>query len=1104
LNAVADPPPQRTPAPGAGASAPVPRLLVLTGVLALLVVVTARLGLSMAIGSAGITPLWPPSGIALAALLLYGRRALPGIAVGAFAQYTIIAPDPGLLQSRAVLASVAALTGLALAQCAIGALALRGFAGRLREHPVQATLRFVAVAAAACAPSAVAGPFLLHMIMPSHMAEPLFTVLTWWVGDTTGMLVVAPPLLLALHPALRSERITVQAFPTICLGLGLTLFTTFTTGLQARDARFQRFDAETRRLAVALANHAEMAGRDLETLQHVFRRVPMDRDEFRAIAAPMLDRSPWQSTFGWLPRVTADERAHFEIASDGLDGASIRELAGDAALVRARPRPEYWPLAWTAPEFGREALIGVDNGADRWRGPALVHAREGGRLSVTPPLHTLANSTDERLVQVMYAPIEPADERGPAPRGARAVTGLVSATIDLERLLQAALAQRDVTGQQVLMFDAAAPEAALRWIDAQHVDVLDAAALRGALAHLEDGVYRRLDVPVADRDWVIVCRPEWAGTLTVIGLVQVGVFLGGLAFTALITGFLMVRRRRDEALQQARARLEDQVAARTSDLATSNERLRSEIDGHRRTEVLLQEASHRAESANRAKSLFLANMSHEIRTPLNAVLGYTQLLREDRRLPADSRERLQVIHAAGNRLLGLINDVLDLAKIEAGGLQLNEEPLDLRRELREVAALFEPRAEQKGLALAVDLDLDGTPVVRGDRAKLGQIVLNLLGNALKFTEQGRITLAAWRLGGQVVVEVADTGPGMSEAERETLFLPFRQGAAGLHKGGTGLGLALSRNLAQAMGGDLEVESAPGEGTRVRLTLPMADVDAVPATGATFSGRQRLDAATPCRALVVEDDLHSRDVLVELLRTSGCTVGVALDGQEGLEASRGTGEGPLPYDIVFSDIRMPRLDGLRMMQALRADPRTAALPLIAVSASSLEHQRRDYIEQGFDDFVSKPYAFEEIYAMLVQHAGVRLHPTDDGPADGGWTGIVRLAAPADATAVPAAATAVVAVTAAAAGSPAASPAPAAHGAAWRERLQALREAAADGALHAVRRGLQALEDGDLTAERRRLVETDLRQYDFDALDARLVAWLAEDGPDASVTAPSAAR
>jgi signal transduction histidine kinase/ActR/RegA family two-component response regulator len=782
----------------------------------------------------------------------------------------------------------------------------------------------------------------------------------------------------------------------------------------------------------------------------------------------------------------AADRAHFESASDGLDGASIREIAADATLVRAGPRPEYWPLAWTAPEFGREALIGVDNAADRWRGPALAHARESGRLAVTPPLHSLANSTDERLVQVMYAPIVHNGEGAAVPHHPREVTGVVSATIDLERLLQAALAQRDVTGQQVLLFDAAAPGAALRWIDAQHVDVLDAPALHDALARMEDGVHRRLDVPVADRDWAIVCRPDWAGTLPGIGFVQIGVFAGGLAFTALITGFLMVRRRRDEALMQARARLEDQVAARTSDLATSNERLRAEIEDHRRTEALLEEASQRAESANRAKSLFLANMSHEIRTPLNAVLGYTQLLREDRRLPEDSRERLQVIHAAGNRLLGLINDVLDLAKIEAGGLQLNEEPLDLRRELQEVAALFGPRAAQKGLALAVDLDLDGAPIVRGDRAKLGQIVLNLLGNALKFTEQGRITLAAWRLGDQVIVEVADTGPGMGEAERATLFLPFRQGVAGLHKGGTGLGLALSRNLAQAMGGDLEVASTPGEGTRVRLTLPMAGIDEVPATAATFSGRQRLDADTPCRALVVEDDLHSRDVLVELLRAAGCTVGIAVDGQEGLEACRGAGTGPLPFDIVFSDIRMPRLDGLLMMRALRADPRTAKLPLVAVSASSLEHQRRDYIEQGFDDFVSKPYAFGEIYAMLAQHAGVRLHPVDDEPDAGGWSGLVRTSAAAEGPGTGARA---------AAGAPQAD-------AAWRERLEVLRAAAADGALNAVRRGLQALEPGDLSAEQRRLIDVDLRQYDFDALAARLSAWLAEDGPDPSFVAPVA--
>ncbi len=1106
--------PARPAAPPAAAAVPAgaaprgPGLVGLTLLLAVSLLATARLGLLLAVQPSAVTPLWPPSGLALAALMLFGRRALPGCALGLLAGEALSAGALGGAVAS-ILATVA-LASASLAEVALAAWLLRRVPGAMREHPVRETLRYAAVCAGCCALAALAGPLVRQLAAGADLARATaadspFGILTWWVGDTTGMLVVAPLLLVASHPLLRVDRVAVQAFPTLCLGFGLTLFTTFATGMVGREARMQRFEAEATRLAVSLANQAEMAARDLETLQHVLSRVPFNRDEFQALASPMLARSPWQSTFSWLPRVTAAQREAFETSADGLDGASVRQLADDGTLVRAGARPELFPIAWTVPQAGREALVGVDQAADRWRGPALAAARANGHVGVTVPMHSLANATDERLVQVMFAPVPPlhaAQARADAPASPR---GFVSATIDLDRLLRAALLQRDVRGQQVLLFDPRSPDAAaLEWLSATQVRMLDPAARRQADADWQQGLFRRVDVRVADRGWVLVCRPVDAGLLPAFGWAQGAVFGSGLAFTALLTGFLIARRRRDEALRQARDRLEDQVAERTRDLGQTNERLRAEVEDHRRTERLLEEASRRAEGASRAKSLFLANMSHEIRTPLNAVLGYTQLLLEDRRQPADARERLQVVHSAGYRLLGLINDVLDLAKIEAGGLQLSEGPIHLARELADVAALFAPRAREKGLDLRLDLQLDGVPLLRGDRTKLGQVVLNLLGNALKFTDEGAITLRARREAGITQIEVEDTGPGMSAAEVATLFTAFRQGSAGREKGGTGLGLALSRSIAQAMGGDLLLASTPGMGTQVQLTLPLpvdagapgagegegaGDAGLMDAPGAAGK-RRRVDPATPCRALVVEDDAHSRDVLATLLAQAGCTVTTAVDGQAGLEAceaaemggagtawlqavQQGAAPGPqptgdahaAPFDIVFSDIRMPRLDGLAMMRALRARLRTATMPLVAVSASSLEHQRRDYIDQGFDDFIGKPYPFEAIYDALAQHAHVRFvavpdedDPTaDPRPADGGD---------------------------AAAGAAAAATSPLVRDAAWQARLQALADAAAQASATAVRRGLAALHPADLDAAQRRAVEAELRRYDFDALE-RLV-------------------
>ena len=472
----------------------------------------------------------------------------------------------------------------------------------------------------------------------------------------------------------------------------------------------------------------------------------------------------------------------------------------------------------------------------------------------------------------------------------------------------------------------------------------------------------------------------------------------------------------------------------------------------------LEAAKEEAERANRSKSVFLANMSHEIRTPLNAVLGFTQLLMGDRKLPDETQARLRVIHSAGNRLLGLINDVLDLAKIESGSLQVLAAPFDLLQELRDIDALYGTHARAKGLALQSELALAPPTVVEGDRNKVGQIVANLLGNALKFTERGHIGLHVWRDGkaaDRTWFEVHDTGPGIAPEELADLFVPFRQGSAGQEKGGTGLGLALSRDMARAMGGELTVASTPGVGTQVRfwLTLPSSRLAAA---GAPVGlGAQVLEDDTPCTVLVIEDDPDSRDVLVNLLREVGCTVMQAFDGLEGLQRCRAE-----RFDIVFSDIRMPHMNGVEMIERLRADPFTATLPVVAVSASSLEHERRFYIEHGFQDFIGKPYPFQDVYRALVDYAGVRLRPlvaplpeaADEAP-------------PADALT-----------------------------AGVRDKLRALAAAASSGQLGAVARLMEGLPPEAIGAERWRAFDDAAQAYDFQLLEQRVGALLSQmDAP-----------
>lgn len=397
-----------------------------------------------------------------------------------------------------------------------------------------------------------------------------------------------------------------------------------------------------------------------------------------------------------------------------------------------------------------------------------------------------------------------------------------------------------------------------------------------------------------------------------------------------------------------------------------------DIYAQKEAERQLSLAKNTAEEATRAKSRFLANMSHEIRTPLNAVLGYTQLLMRDEKISGNQRERLQLILVASQRLLSLINDVLDLSKIESGALNLRKEYFDLHQEVADIQAIMAERAEIKGLQLITQVDLPAPFIVKGDRQKIGQILLNLLGNAIKFTPQGSVSLYVANLQGEVEFVIGDTGPGISQEELAELFAAFKQGQAGEDSGGTGLGLTLSRHLAQGMGGNLQLSSVLGQGTLAHLLLPLVNENVLLDPRDSKTTVKCLAEGSQVKVLVVEDDSASCEILVDLLQQIGCDTYAAHDGREGLAMCHAH-----QFDIIFTDIRMPGMNGLEMFRQLRTRANYAVTPIVAVSASSLEHERTYYLAQGFQEFIGKPYAFDDVFSALRQFT-TAVFEGDDGP------------------------------------------------------------------------------------------------------------------------------
>lgn len=397
-----------------------------------------------------------------------------------------------------------------------------------------------------------------------------------------------------------------------------------------------------------------------------------------------------------------------------------------------------------------------------------------------------------------------------------------------------------------------------------------------------------------------------------------------------------------------------------------------DITARKETEARLKEAKETAESATRAKSIFLANMSHEIRTPMNAILGFTQLMLRDPALTDEQKRHLGTIHRSGEYLLGLINDILEMSKIEAGRMVLNQSTFDLHALLDDIEMLFRVRTDAKNLVLLIEREDDLPRYIVGDEAKVRQILINLLGNAVKFTSEGGIAvrIAASQNGVNALrlrIEVEDTGVGISADEIGKLFQAFQQSESGIRThGGTGLGLAISKQYARLMHGDITAQSVLGKGSifRVELTIaPGAEV----APKARSESRRVIGLvkgkAVP-RILVVDDQEANRHLLEELLTLAGFEALIAGNGVEAVEVYKRE-----KLDLILMDISMPVMDGMEAMKAIKAMNHGGKTPIIAVTASAFEDKRREIQASGFDDFIRKPFRESELFEKIGEQLGL---------------------------------------------------------------------------------------------------------------------------------------
>lgn len=918
----------------------------------------ANLGFAWGALTANASLLWPPSGFALFALIAWGHRVLPGLLIGAFSTslWLSLSSVLGISVMSVLAATLIAVAGIGQAWL-VSVFYKKSFA-ESRPADIQTSAKYVVVVLASCSLASSMGNFLLFWtgIMPGAEAIKNWTV--WWFGDCLGMLMFTPLFMIIQHRKnliVHSQKII---FLTMSMGVGTTLFVFATLGYVERQHNNQGSPDNSFFMAPSFTQLSLLVmGLVMVGLLVAYIKVRQDNERLLLTNQQHLESEIFKQTEAlraandWLLKEIEERKVaqellklrenHLRTLIDNIpDPIWLKSPEGvylsiNKAVERLFHRTTEEVIGKKASGFISSTLADLLDDFDHEALGSTQSVKKAIWLDV--PFHH-----KERLMDMLKIAVR--DEQG-SPLGilgiARDITENHNLINELEKFKR--FAEFSSQGFAIVNF-----KAETLYMNRSMRKMLNKQAddeeMKGQF-----WLYYPPELQAQVRDEIfpsVIVHGHWEGELAAL-------HGDGTQFPTRETFFVI----RDE---HGRPQYIGNVMA--------------DISEQKETERELLLARDAAEEAARAKGRFLANMSHEIRTPLNAVLGYTQLLMRDRQITGGQRERLQLILTASQRLLGLINDILDLSKIESGALNLRNDYFDLHQEIAELKTILAERAQSKRLELRVSINIPIPCIVSGDRQKLGQILLNLLGNAIKFTAQGYVDLTVTRDGDIVEFLITDTGPGIAPQELNQLFSAFRQGQAGEETGGTGLGLALSKHLAIVMDGSLELTSQLGEGTQARLRLPLP-VESVARLESTMSAKVAcLAPGSDCQVLVVEDDQASCDVLFNLLEQIGCRTFAAANGREGLARCA-----EQYFDIVFTDIRMPDMNGLEMLKQLRANPSYQHTPIVAVSASSLEHERTYYLAQGFQEFIGKPYNFDEIFSALIHHTNAQFetqrHPDD---------------------------------------------------------------------------------------------------------------------------------
>lgn len=691
---------------------------------------------------------------------------------------------------------------------------------------------------------------------------------------------------------------------------------------------------------------------DLEVLQSLASFMAsvddIDRERFRSFVTPAISRHPSIQALEWIPRVSAASRSAYEklARNDGYAGFQITERQSQGLMVPAGQRAVYYPVFYVEPYEGNELALGFDLASNAVRLDALEASRDSGLTQASGPI-TLVQESEQQIGFLAYAPIYRTGMPIETPEMRRAnLKGFALAVFRVGEMIAGAFEEHSSgtspqsDGIELLVYDDG-DDGAPRLL---HVYP---SGRSGDLARNWDTDDSALHVSwtfdVAGRNWTIVAQPISLDYGRWPAWEPWAVFGVGLAFTLLLVTYLVF------SLNRARS-VEALVDQRTAELRRANDK---------------------AEQALKTKSTFVAMMSHEIRTPMNGVLGALGLLRTGK-LGEEQQALVTIALDSGEGLLAILNDILDVSKLEAGRLELETTNFNLAALVNGVIDLQTSHAEAKGVGLAATIRPGMPARLAGDPGRIRQILHNLVSNAVKFTADGQISIV---VSGQtrqtdndykLCIEVTDTGIGIAKNRQDELFTEFTQLDVSYARrfGGTGLGLSISKKLVELMEGEIGVTSQEGVGSRFWFSIPLGiatDRSSEADAEAPSVGPARPEPLEPhkARLLLAEDNTANQMVARLMLREAGYQLDIVANGLEAVEAVT-----KRPYDLILMDAAMPEMDGLEATRRIRALPGPQAdIPIIATTANAMSGDREACLSAGMTGYLAKPFDKETLVAAV---------------------------------------------------------------------------------------------------------------------------------------------